>query len=89
VQFKEGARLVTKLKPLKKIKKLKKKAVTKTNKSSLAMPMNEERDWRAQDDARTLKQSMEIRNDPARLKAAQGHVTKEMEALKMVTKMKG
>jgi len=40
-------------------------------------------------DARTLKQSMEIRNDPARLKAAQGHVTKEMEALKMVTKMKG
>ena len=67
--------------------KSKPKATSK--KPTRAIPMNEEKDWRAQDDARTLKQSMEIRNDPARLKAAQGHVTKEMEALKMVTRMKG
>jgi len=70
--------------------KAKIKTKTKTKKSSpKTIAMSEDRDWRAQDDARTLKQSMEIRNDPARLKAAQGHVTKEMEALKMVTKMKG
>lgn len=47
------------------------------------------KNWRAQDDARTLKQSMEIKNDPARMKAAQEHVVKEMEAMKMITKMKG
>ena len=50
--------------------------------------MSDERDWRAQDDARTLKQSMEIKSDPARMKAAQEHVAREMEAMKVIAKMK-
>ena len=73
------------IRPLKK----QKKPSSKVKKNSIkAMPISEEKDWRAQDDARTLKQSMEIKNDPARMKAAQEHVMREMEAMKIIAKMK-
>lgn len=44
--------------------------------------------WRIQDDARTLKQAMEIKKDPKRMQQAKEYCTKEMEALKQVSKMK-
>ena len=72
----------------KKASKVKTKTPAKNKNSPMATPMESEKDWRAQDDARTLKQSMEIKKDPARMKAAQEHCNKEMEALKVIAKMK-
>ena len=75
---------------MKKSAKAKPKTSTRPkNSSPKAIAVNDEKDWRAQDDARTLKQSMEIKNDPARMKAAQEHVMREMEAMKIIAKMKG
>ena len=44
--------------------------------------------WRIENDARTLKQSMEIQSDPKRMKAAQEYCDKEAQALVQVSKLK-
>lgn len=44
----------------------------------------EEKKWRAQDDLRTLQQVMQIKADPARLKAAQSEANAQLLALKRV-----
>jgi len=46
-----------------------------------------EKEWQIQDDVRTLQRAMEVKSDPKRLQAAKEYATKEMEALKQVSKM--
>lgn len=41
----------------------------------------EEKEWRAQSDLRTLRDAEEIRNDKSRLEAAMKEAKKQMEAL--------
>ncbi len=43
-----------------------------------------ERDWRAEDDMRTLARAEEIKRDPARLKAAQKKAREKLEELQSV-----
>ena len=43
-----------------------------------------ERDWRAEDDMRTLARAEEIKRDPARLKAAQKKAKEKLEELQSV-----
>jgi len=50
----------------------------------MAAPMVD-RDWRARDDADTLRRAGEIMNDGGRLKAAQTEVRKTAAALERVT----
>lgn len=52
-----------------------------------AVSPDSEKDWRIQDDARTLQRAMEVKGDPKRLKAAKEYAVKEMEALKQVSKI--
>lgn len=61
---------------------------SKAKSPSVAGPFNNDTDWRTRDDADTLKKAMAIKSDASRLKAAQEFVTKEMEALKQVSRMK-
>ena len=75
-----------KSKPQAKSKTKTKIKTTKAKKATL-LPDSPEQ-WRIHDDARTLKQAIEIKNDPGRLKAAQEYAAKEMDALKKIAKMK-
>lgn len=43
--------------------------------------------WRAEDDARTLKRAMEVKNDPKRMSAVRQHMVKEMKAMNSVMGM--
>lgn len=43
-----------------------------------------ERDWRAEDDMRTLARAEEIKRDPARLKAAQKKAREKLDELQAV-----
>lgn len=69
-------------------KKTKSKTKSKPSIISKSSPMNEEMKWRAQSDARTLKDAIEIKKDPKRLLAAQKHVNMEISAMREVSKMK-
>jgi hypothetical protein len=60
----------------------------KTSKSKATLTPFNETEWRIREDAETLKRAMAIKNDPTRLKAAKDYATKEMEALKKISKMK-
>lgn len=60
-----------------------------TLKTAVSLTPVSDKQWQIESDARTLKQAMEIKGDPSRMKAAQEYCTKEMEALKKVSKMKG
>lgn len=64
-----------------------KKSTPKKSMASTLMP-NSEKEWQTKDDARTLKEAMAIKSDPSRLRAAQDYATKEMEALKQISRMK-
>lgn len=68
--------------------KTKVKAKAKS-KAAIGSAIPSDRDWQAEDDARTLKRALEIKNDPKRMSAAQAHANKEMEAMKQISKMKG
>lgn len=59
----------------------------KNKKAAMPMPMSSDKQWQTENDARTLKQAMEVQADPKRMKAAQEYCTKEMEALKQVSKL--
>lgn len=74
-------------------KAIKAKIATKAKPKKTAKPKatllpDNETEWRIREDADTLKRAMAIKSDPSRLKAAQEYVSKEMEALKKITKMK-
>lgn len=69
--------------------KPKPKTPAKPKKSKVtSVSLATEREWQKQDDARILKQAIEIQKDPKRLKAAKEYVDKEMQALKEVSKLK-
>lgn len=59
----------------------KRKTSTKSNEA--AMPMVD-RDWRARDDAETLRRAGEIMGDRSRVKAAQSELRKSMAAIERV-----
>lgn len=52
--------------------------------SASAQMAKSEAEWRAEDDMRTLARAAEIRNDPARLKAAQELAKKKLLELAQV-----
>jgi hypothetical protein len=45
----------------------------------------DEKRWRAEEDARTMKRAMEIQKDPSRMSAAQGVIKKELSTLANIT----
>lgn len=49
----------------------------------------DEKRWRAEDDARTLKRYAEIQNDPSRLSEANKVISKELNSLSSVAKLTG
>ena len=48
-----------------------------------AMPMMD-KDYQAEDDARTMKRAHEVASDKGRVKAAHGHIQKEIAAMQAV-----
>ncbi len=57
-------------------------------KAAVSLSPTTDKQWQIQDDARTLKQAMAIKQDSARMKAAKEYCMKEIEAMKQVSKMK-
>jgi len=64
------------------------KPKAKTQSKVISLNPTTDKQYQIQDDARMLKRAQEIRNDPARMKAAKEYCVKEMETMKQVTKMK-
>lgn len=57
--------------------------------AAVSLSPTTDKQWQIEDDARMLKRAQEVRNDPARMKAAQEYCAKEIDALKQISKMKG
>lgn len=47
---------------------------------------SQEREWRAQDDLRTLTAADAVRSDPRRMAAVKDHAQKQMATIKAVTR---
>jgi len=76
------AKAVAKPSRRKKAAAVKRKAARKA--SPVLGSTAQERDWRAQDDLRTLKQAEDIKRDKARLAAVRKQLLKEEQALKAI-----
>lgn len=46
-----------------------------------------DKEWQAQDDSRTLGMAEKIKRDPGRMEAAKKYVMREMESMKLISKM--